>query len=92
MARSLDLTRASEQLGPSEAVKLQRVDLRTSRHVVTRGKGYARVDFTTGEGATVNGAGILRRRDGAVILIFGSTAGAWKFQVKPNMAYTDANY
>jgi hypothetical protein len=34
----------------------------------------------------------LMRRDGAVILIFSQTNGAWKGQVKPSSAYAESAY
>ena len=67
-------------------------DVEVSRRVVTRGKGHARVDFTTGLTNNVLAAGVGRQRNGAVLVLYQDAGGNVYVQPKVLPAFTDSQF
>lgn len=73
------------------AVRVQGLETRRRPGAIERGRGWCRVDFTTGESSAVLGAFPAKRRNGDVVLIYNAGATT-KAHVKPAAAQQDSDY
>lgn len=81
---AFDRSTAPEAMPPAGARTLANADADSLLGRVRRAPGYARADFA-GEANTINNAFPVKRRDGTVMLIYGTTGGDVNVEV-PNTA------
>ena len=88
----IDQRWAPEYLQPNEAVKAQHLDTSSQLGAIKRSRGLVRPNFTSGQFYTVVACGHFVRKDGALVLLYQTTAGAVEvaYRVEPN--WLDADY
>ena len=89
---ALERKRAPERLGPAQARILQRVQLTERPGLIKRGRGQTRINFTSGNAATIISGVLFVRRDGTKELAYGDDTGVWKLTPGVESAYVDADY
>lgn len=89
---NIDERWAPEYLKPYEAVKAQYADTAASPGAVRRGKGTVRPNFASGSASTVVACGTFIRRDGTIVLLYQTAAGAVEQALDPTPNWTDASY
>lgn len=83
---------AAEMLNQDEAVRLDFCDLATKKQSILRGRGWVRVNFTTGLSNNVIAAGAVRQRNGAVLTLYQDAGGSVYMQAAVRPASADSDY